>query len=285
MFSFLVIVTLTIISSCNVNKQATDRSGQGTTQGDLKNAQSFGYQPLDPLPVKLNVVEYKDTTKNKYVPYNRRVMNSLPDETIRLAIGEVDVNSNISFGTASIGYEKKRYVVILDYIKFETKTKSVKINKIYDKNKSVSDTITFEKINSNIGRPDAVVPVYVGVGLRLTATIEVKKGNVDLGNLFALGAAAEANKVTGTLVIQSMGISGENVSSLIPMPSEINTTTIQNAVMALASIKAKLYQEEVRVTPRIVGFYNNIGGGSATVNQFISTCLSADDDGIIHEIK
>ena len=107
-------------------------------------------------------------------------------------------------------------------------------------------------------------------------------GTVDLGNLFALGVAAEANKITGTMVIQTLGISGENISSIIPMPNQINTTTIQNAIMALGSIKAKMYQTEVRVNPRIVRFYNNVGGGKTTVNQFISTFLSGKE--MEHEV-
>lgn len=268
-----------IVSSCGVTKPVKDKSGQSTTQGDPKNAQSFGYQPLDPLPVDviLRDKNYKDSTI--LLPYNTRLMNSLPDETMRLAIGEIDASSNISFGTAKLGYERRSYVVILDYIKFDTKSFPTKIVKVNDNNsgiaKATADTIGFVPLIANsVDRPDAVIPVYVGIGLRLTATVTVNSGSVDLGNLFALGVAAEAKQITGTLVIQTLGISGENISSIIPMPNQINTTTIQNAIMALGSIKAKMYQTEVRVNPRIVGFYNNVGGGKATVNQFISTFLS-----------
>ena len=41
------------------------------------------------------------------------------------------------------------------------------------------------------------LPVYVGVGVRLTATVSVIRGKVDLGNLLALGAAAKAGRVSG----------------------------------------------------------------------------------------
>jgi hypothetical protein len=121
--------------------------------------------------------------------------------------------------------------------------------------------------------PDVVVPVYVGVGLRLTANVSVKEGNVDLGNLFALGVAAQAKQISGTLVIQSLGLSGEGVSPLIPIPSEINPTTIQNALMAIGAIKAKIYDGKISVVPRVVGVYNNLGGGQETINGFISTIL------------
>lgn len=89
-----------------------------------------------------------------------------------------------------------------------------------------------------------------------------------------MGVVAEAKKVTGTLVIQTLGISGKDISTLIPMPNQINTTTIENAVMSLSAIKAKQYDDGTDLNPRVVGFYNNLGGGKNTVNRFITGVLS-----------
>jgi hypothetical protein len=120
---------------------------------------------------------------------------------------------------------------------------------------------------------NAIVPVYIGVGLRLTANVYVKKGNVDLGSLFALGLAAKSEKVSGTLVIQTLGVSGPEISGLIPMPGEISESTIQNAILSLASIKAKMYDPKTDISPRVVGVYNTLGGGEATINGLISSLL------------
>jgi hypothetical protein len=57
------------------------------------------------------------------------------------------------------------------------------------------------------------------------------------------------------------------------MPSEINPTTLQNAIMALGAIKAKLYDQGTSINPRVVGVYNNLGGGQETINAFISILL------------
>lgn len=269
LFFSLVIIA---ISSCNATKKLTTP----TTLGDPKNAISYGYQPIDPLPVKIGI----DTSINgggviltsliKIADKNKRIMGSLPDETMRLAIGQVDGKGNISFTTAKLGYAGSSYIVILDYIKFDTKSLPVFVDK--DTSGLIKD---FKAASYNLdSKPDAIIPVYVGVGLRFTATITVNEGTVDLGNLFALGLAAETKKVTGTLVIQTLGISGKDISSLIPMPSQINTTTIQNAIMSLASIKTKIYDDNIDLNPRIVGFYNNIGGGETTVQKFITSVLS-----------
>lgn len=246
LFIFLTVVTLTGCTTWTIP----------TTLGDPKSAQSYGYNPIDSLPVTVSPV---NATREKK-------LEALPDETMRLAIGQLDKNAGISFGPAKVGVAGNSYVVILDYTKFTTKSFGVNKTPVIGSDK-ISVALTTES------NPDVVVPVYVGVGLRLTANVTVKEGNVDLGNLFALGAAAQAKQVSGTLVIQSLGLSGEGVSSLIPIPSEINPTTVQNALMAIGAIKAKMYDGKITVVPRVVGVYNNLGGGQETINGFISTIL------------
>lgn len=224
------------------------------TLGDPKNASNYGYHPLDPLPIDLS----SETTKP---------LDVLPDETIRLAVGTVSGDGGISFGPAKIGVEGKNYVVVLDYIKFGTDSLPVMLTaRDANGNRTASIAATSSEAN-------AIVPVYIGVGLRLTANIYINKGNVDLGSLFALGVAAKAEKVSGTLVIQTLGVSGPEISSLIPMPSEISESTIQNGILSLASIKAKMYDPKTLISPRVVGVYNTLGGGEATINGFISSIL------------
>ena len=220
------------------------------TMGDPQNAYEIGYHPLDPLPVE---IMYKDTFNNDIV------LRSLPDETIRLAIGEFNADGGISFGTSNIGYKGSSYNVTLDYIKFTTNSIGVK---------SQDSTFILNPRN-----PESIVPVYIGVGLRLTANITVNKGSVDLGSLFALGAAASAEKISGTLVLQTLGISGESISASLPFPSEINSNTILNAILALGAIKAKIYDDNTTITPRVIGVYNTLGGGTETINKFISSLL------------
>jgi hypothetical protein len=224
------------------------------TLGDPKNASNFGYHPLDPLPIALK----SGTTK---------LLDSLPDETIRLAVGTVSGDGGLSFGPAKLGIEGRNYVVVLDYIKFATDSFPVALSPrdIQGKRKA---TLVASPSEAN-----AIVPVYIGVGLRLTANIYVRKGSVDLGSLFALGAAAKAGQVSGTLVIQTLGVSGSEISGFIPMPGEISESTVQNAILALASIKAKMYDSKTTISPRVVGVYNTLGGGEETINGFISSLL------------
>ncbi len=101
---------------------------------------------------------------------------------------------------------------------------------------------------------DIKIPVYVGVGLRIQASVTVLKDSVNLGSLYGLGVAASQNKLSGTLVIQSLGISGENISPIIPIPDRINESTIQTAMQSLATIKSKIYDNKTKITPQVVAF-------------------------------
>lgn len=270
-----LLFSLTFLFGCNLSKHVP----RATPIGDPVNAYSYGYQPIDPLPVSYGVDSGQDKIMmNSYagkIP-NKRLMESFPDETMRIAIGQLDQNGNVSFASSKYGYKGSSYIVILDYIKFDTKALPVVVTK------DTLGQVTDFKRSELASYADAIIPVYIGVGLRFTANVTVNEGSVDLGNLFALGIAAETKKVTGTLVIQTLGISGKDISSLIPMPGQINTTTIQNAIMSLASIKAKIYEDESELTPRVVGFYNNIGGGQNTVQKFITNVLTM---GMFHIIR
>lgn len=238
----LTIVLLLIIISC--------KPLQNTTLGDPKNAPEYGYHPLDPLPVEIKY----DSLYN-----NSIVLRALPDETMRIAIGQINTEGGISYGISNIGYKGNSYIITLDYIKFTTN--------------SIGVTFQDTTYMLNAKNPELLVPVYIGVGLRFTANISVNKGSVNLGDLFAIGAAASAERITGTLIVQTLGISGEGVSATIPFPSEINNNSIQNAILSLGAIKAKIYDPNTSISPRIVGVYNTLGGGSKTINTFISSLL------------
>lgn len=231
-------------------KEARQQAEEGlrimAQEKEAKN--SYGYHPIDPLPVEIR------TATGAPLKNNIPILDALPDETMRMAIGTVSNGGGISFGPAKIGMQNQNYVVILDYIKFDTNSVTI------------PGQIT--------GENDQTLPVYVGVGLRLTANILVNVAGVDLANLFAVSAAVDSKQVTGTLVVQTLGISGEGVSSIIPIPSEINPTTIQNALMALGAIKSKIYDSRTRISPRVVGISNTVSGGAERLVRTIPILLA-----------
>jgi hypothetical protein len=294
------------------------RQATGTVAGQIPDSlgeteTSYSYIPLDPLPVtSSNVNSLVDECK-KYLP----VLDSLPDEAVRIAVGSYDATGSLTFGPAKLGVEKHTYQVILDYIDVDEATLTVQVRRtrladktpvsVFDNSirpdqtsyrltpgsavvysskpvtsnscqpnasKSSAECIAEQKKRSDVveAAPDRVsMPVYIGVGLRLTATVRVLKGTANLSSLGALAAGAEAGNLSGSLVVQTLGINGKGVSTALPLPSELNQTTIQNAILALGAIKAILYDEKnTRVTPRVVGIYNSVGGGQQYINGVIA---------------
>lgn len=110
------------------------------------------------------------------------------------------------------------------------------------------------------------IPVYVGIGLRLKANVTVINGKVNLVDLPALTAAVEAGNASGTMSVQTIGISGKTARSNLLFLNKIDTTTIQNAIQSLSSIKSSIEDDDTIITPRIVGFHNTIGAESQGVN-------------------
>src|SRR5262245_21660415 len=105
-----------ILSSLSICILVGCKTKLPNTSGDPLNAVSYGYQPLDPLPVDVKVGE------KTIDPLTRHddVLNSLSDETIRLVIGEVEGGGNISYGSAKMGYKGHSYEIVIDYMKFQT---------------------------------------------------------------------------------------------------------------------------------------------------------------------
>ena len=77
--------------------------------------------------------------------------------------------------------------------------------------------------------------------------------------------------VSGTLLVQTLGITGEKVASALPLPSELNQTTVQNAILSLGTIKAGLYSSDSSINARAIGFYNTTGvSDQSFLNRIIS---------------
>lgn len=267
------------------------------TLGEANSA--YTYIPIDPLPV----FEESGRSCEKKIPKFKGLLESLPDQAVRLAIAQLNGKASGSFGPASVGYENNTYKVVLDYISVDATQLPIYVKRVVSSGPSTGEQVALfddsvrqatryivsaaprlipnhGSTNKEFTRDEdkgelVVVPVYIGVGLRLTASVFVQEGSVNLSSLGALAVAAEAGKLTGSLTVQTLGVTGNNVSTSLPLPSEINQTTIQNAILSLGSIKALLYDENTIKTPRIVGIYNPIGGGKEIVNGIISV-LAAD---------
>jgi len=233
-----------------------------------------GYQPIDPISLS-----YENNCFEN-------IVSLFPNEATRVAIGKLTQDGSLAFGSNVVARKGESYTIIIDYIKYkttsipakysnkgaidetyiqienvlETKFGSIKEARKQNRTSFSSDSL----VNQNIVDQQIKIPVYVGIGLRIQSNVTVLKDslNINLGSLYNLGIAASQNQINGTLVIQTLGITGTQISSAIPIPDKINESTIQNAITSLATIKSKIYDKETRIYPQVVGFglsYNIAG--------------------------
>lgn len=244
---------------------------------------NFSYIPLDPLPVSATPGANCTST-----PDYLTLLDALPDNAVRIAIGKFTTSGSLSFGVGSTGFEGERFRVVLDYINADTANmrfalyrRDATTNTVYgyfdEAAKSFPPVVDrlgpAEAVNGRDERSEVVIPVYVGVGLRLTADLTVLQGEVQLSSLGALAADARAGNISGTMVVQTLGVTGKQVATSLPLPSSLDETTVQQAILSLGSIKAIMYDtagENVVLTPRVTGIYNPIQGGETLVNAIVS---------------
>ena len=218
----LIVPALLSAALCAGCSSVLSRLG-GVPQSLGEKNSGFTYIPLDPLSVDYPGCEAKP---NGYDP----LLDQLPDNSVRIATKKLTSKSEASFGVAGLGLEGEEYRVVLDYVNVDNTNIPFSIGiaedwiddpgtgertrKVSYKVQRLSPTRTYQEnygTSSRQGEDGSVVdgvyviPVYVGVGLRLTAEITVIKGSVNLSSLPSIAASVEAGAATGSLVVQTLG--------------------------------------------------------------------------------
>ena len=236
----------------------------------------YSYVPLDPLPVK--VVDGPNCGRGKP---RGELLHMLPDNSVRIAVRQLTGKAELGFGPAQAGYEGNSYEVVLDYINADVANLRFAYDpprQGEDRAAAMADAAAVSLARIEKGDPDppgkeiVVIPVYVGVGLRLTAIVTVHKGKVNLSSLGALSAKAEAGQVTGSMIVQTLGITGPKVTTALPIPSELNPSTIQAAIVSLGAVRALIPDAPGTVLkPRVTGIYNPIpNADQAVIHKIVS---------------
>ncbi len=261
----------------------------------------YTYIPVDPFSVATNPgrscgnsneFTLANSVDVEKLPY-KTLLESLPDNAVRVSIEQYLKSGQVAYGVGSLSGEAESYQLTVDYVNsdtvnvkfwirkfaeiYETKEREpVELSERTDGGKYRYGSESFEVIRAKIDeiRPDGYeeinIPVYIGIGLRVTATIESAKGGAKITGLGSLSAQADASGLKGFLVTQTLGINGAGVAAALPIQSELNPTTAQNAIVSVGSIKALLYKNGTTVAPRVVGLYLPFPGGKPLVNAIVS---------------
>lgn len=290
---FFVLITALALSGCGTFVEVLKRTESGTATDSMGEVESgYTYIPIDPFPVDI----LQDRSCPKDLGNKRsQLLAALPDNAVRMLVEKFDKQGNVTYGVSKAGVKNESYRVTVDYINADTINVPVSIEKSM---RRVKDN-EYEPVNLFAGNlkdlipgteryrvtriqnfantrssfpPELLfnIPVYVGVGLRVSSNVFVTGANANISGIGVIGAEAEAEKLKGSLVVQTLGVNGKSVAAALPIQSELNRTTAQNAIVAVGSIKALLYADETVKAPRVVGMYLPFPGGKPLVNALIS---------------
>lgn len=219
---FYIAILLPIIVGCNAHQKLFEK---GQAYDNFR-----GFVPVDPIEYN-DKVFIRDSlsiiSKEIKLLTSDEILQFLNNETVLVSIGQVTTEGGISYLPITISSKHSSYKVTMDYMKFATLPQ-------------IDEGGGFIGFNR------------VGVGLRLVTLLTVSEAGINIGDLSSIGVAAKAGKVKGTLMIEVVGIKSKEVTTLLPLPSEINQTTIQNAMQALATIKSKIYDSETKLYPQVM---------------------------------
>lgn len=262
---------ITAKSSFGVSAIGADIGVEGNTYEviiDFVNTQTTNKKFLGKW--RVNVPDYIEPRGKRCYPFERPVMASSPidnHEIWTLIVNPWQQEKN--YATAKAEYDT--------YIGNRGEPVQVELNCGKDSENYSKDTKKKVNLSDIETAPEEFnVPVYIGIGLRLKANVTVLKGSVNLSSLPALTAAVESGAATGTMSVQTIGISGKSARSNLLLLDKIDTTTIQNAIQVLASIKASIESGDTIITPRIVGFHNTVAAGPQGINLIHSRISGAD---------
>lgn len=211
---------------------------------------TYTYEPLNPTTVwirKPSLEEIKaghlevDWTSNEF---KAALLKDLDTETVRIALNTLSGDGTLNAGIVGLSVAGQNYVLVVDYIKYFTSSKKL------DKSYEVIDA----KGNKKQAQFKGTIPFYTGIGLRVRAEFHANQSGLNISGLPAIAVAANSNGISGRLTVQTLGITGSEVTSLMPLISDISVASIQSAVQAVAAIKAKIYEDTTTVYPKVVGF-------------------------------
>lgn len=238
-----------VVDNKSINKSIVFGYDFNTSTAALKTREAFSifadsqnlFLPTHPLPIStyadMNFSEPSGYTERYYSTLtNNEKLKVLPIQTSSVQMYQVDESTQllVPVAGASIAQNIGTYHIVMDYMKY-------RIEPLY--NHSTKSFLVYAKI---------------GVGMRIVANIRTRKGGVNLGSLFAIGASASTGDINGDIAVEIIGIDSPDIINLTPLTATIDQTSIQSALQALASIKSKINDPSITITPHIVAYQNPI---------------------------
>jgi hypothetical protein len=167
----------------------------------------------------------------------------LINNAARVSIQEVSNSGEVKYIASGLSRKNTYYHATIDYIKYHSS--------------SINLPVERKVSNPTTTAPNPIVKVIlgvaVGVGLRAEASFFSTENGAKIADIVNIGASAQTSQISGTMAFQTMGIESKAISDALPIPSQLSSSSVQNALQTMATVKANIYATETNVVPQIVG--------------------------------
>jgi len=188
----------------------------------------LGYKPIEPIYVD-SIEDSKKNSKTSFSTLsNKEILMLLPLQSAVMTLDDTESKNKLSYLMASVTGDVGHYTLVMDYMKYRAEP-------IYDE-------LSGEFLGNG----------KVGVGLRIKAKVKTYKANLNLGSLLALGVESKNGNIQGEISIDIIGMDSKDITNLVPLTSQIDESSIQMALQALATIKSKIYEPDTLLTPHLI---------------------------------
>lgn len=191
--------------------------------------QSYTYIPINPIPVPNGM---KDSN-GKVIEFSdkKSAFAFLNNESLIMTIMSSDTAGKLTYLVASANAKLQKGSYIIDQIRFR---------------------VVPYKVNDKNGSPKLVF-ILIGIGARATIDFCLSSGSIGTGSIFPLGVEFSHSNATGTISIQSLGVSGGDISPYLNVPSGVSLDNLSETLRKLDAIKLfGMLSDNVNVQPQII---------------------------------
>lgn len=100
--------------------------------------------------------------------------------------------------------------------------------------------------------------VHFGIGIRWIINIQKLSSSANITSVPMIAASGQFNYVNASARFEVNGISSRDITALIPAPKDLTTETYVEFNQAFIKIKDKIWDDNVTITPKILGVYANL---------------------------
>lgn len=255
--ALLLAACLTLASSCRFGGRFAEDSEPIGLSG---NAHAPAYQPISPATIWVDVGELSVDPR----AWRSALLGDLSNESVLFTVADASGQSGLSFGPARVSAKGRSYDVVVDYVKYHTLAVPIVIRSVATPEQTTAYRVDFWDPADPTGCEGCTgserlvyvgpLPVYAGVGLRIQAHVRALESGVKLSSLSSIGLDAQADRLSGTLSIHTLGINSEKISTLLPLETELSQSAIVSTIKSLVAIKSNIYSADTIAHPQILGF-------------------------------